>query len=98
MVAKLREYHKQGYMICIYTARNMRTYDGNLGKINVHTLPDILDWLVLHKIPHDEVIVGKPWCGDEGFYVDDKAVRPSEFVRLSPKQIAELISNESDLG
>lgn len=95
VIAKLRDYHQQGFCICIYTARNMLTYEGDVGKINVNTLPVILEWLELHNIPHDEVIVGKPWCGREGFYVDDKAVRPSEFVRLSPNQIAELLANEA---
>ena len=95
VVAKLRDYHQQGFSICIYTARNMRTYEGDVGKINVHTLPGILKWLEFHDIPHDEVIVGKPWCGKDGFYVDDKAVRPSEFVRFSPRQIAELLANEA---
>jgi capsule biosynthesis phosphatase len=95
VVAKLREFHQLGFSICIYTARNMRTYEGEVGKINVHTLPIILNWLDDHKIPHDEVIVGKPWCGTEGFYVDDRALRPSEFVRLTPEQIVELLANEA---
>ena len=94
VVAKLREYHEQGFSICIHTARNMRTYEGDIGKINIHTLPVILKWLDRHAIPYDEVVVGKPWCGTEGFYVDDKAVRPSEFTRLSQQQIVELLANE----
>ena len=53
---------------------------GQIGKINANTLPLILDWLAQHEIPYDEIHVGKPWCGTEGFYVDDKAVRPSEFL------------------
>jgi len=61
----------------------MRTYEGNIGLINANTLPIIHDWLTRHKIPFDEILVGKPWCGFEGFYVDDKTIRPSEFVNLS---------------
>lgn len=94
VIAAIREYHQLGFNICIYTARNMNTYKGDVGKINVHTLPVILEWLSRHEVPFDEVIVGKPWCGNDGFYVDDKAVRPSEFVQLSPAQIADLLSNE----
>ena len=74
---------QQGFEIVICSSRNMRTYEGQIGKINAHTLPVILDWLARHEIPSDEIHVGKPWCGTEGFYVDDKAIRPSEFLALS---------------
>lgn len=91
VVEKLRFYAAKGYRIVIQTARNMRTYGGNVGLINVHTLPIILEWLKTHDIPHDEVVVGKPWCGNGGFYVDDRAIRPSEFVRLSDEEITALL-------
>jgi capsule biosynthesis phosphatase len=82
LVQKLRDYKAMGFDIVIHTSRNMRTHAGNTGKINVHTLPVILEWLKAHDVPHDEVVVGKPWCGYEGFYIDDRSVRPDEFVEL----------------
>ena len=69
----------------------MRTYQGNIGAINKHTLPIIIDWLRRHDIPYDELYVGKPWCGFEGFYVDDKAIRPDELVKLSYAEICQLL-------
>lgn len=45
VIKKLQEYKKLGFCIVIMTARNMRTYEGNIGKINIHTLPIIIDWL-----------------------------------------------------
>jgi len=97
VIEKLREYQNLGFQIVIYTARNMRTYKNNVGKINIHTLPNIITWLNNHNVPYDEIIVGKPWCGFEGFYVDDKAIRPSEFASMNYDEIIELISNEKDL-
>ena len=91
VVEKLREYHRQGFTIVINTSRNMRTYQGNIGAINKNTLPIILDWLRRHDIPYDELYVGKPWCGFEGFYVDDKALRPDELVKLSYAEICQLL-------
>lgn len=91
VVEKLREYHRQGFTIIINTSRNMRTYQGNIGAINKNTLPIIIDWLRRHDIPYDELYVGKPWCGFEGFYVDDKAIRPDELVKLSYAEICQLI-------
>jgi len=95
VIDKLRDYRARGFEIVICSARNMRTHAGQIGKINAQTLPVILDWLGRHDIPFDEIHVGKPWCGDEGFYVDDRAVRPSEFVALSLEQIQALIAAEA---
>lgn len=94
VIEQLRNYKQQGFDITIATARNMRTYEGNVGKINIHTLPIITKWLDEHDVPYDEVIVGKPWCGHEGFYIDDRAIRPSEFASLSPEEINELLAKE----
>ena len=91
LIEKLREYKSEGFDILIQTARNMRTYQGAVGKINANTLPIIIEWLKKHDVPYDEIYVGKPWCGTEGFYIDDRAVRPSEFLSLSIKEINKLI-------
>ena len=91
VIEKLREYHRQGFTIVINTSRNMRTYQGNIGAINKNTLPIITEWLVRNDIPYDELYVGKPWCGFEGFYVDDKAIRPDELVKLSYAEICQLL-------
>ncbi|MDE5603125.1 MAG: HAD hydrolase family protein [Helicobacter sp.] len=92
VVEKLKEYHSKGFKITIYTSRSMRSTSGNIGKINIETLPQILEWLNKNAIPYDEVIVGKPWCGEEGFYVDDKAIRPSEFTSLDYEEIIQLLA------
>ncbi|GFE95875.1 MULTISPECIES: HAD family hydrolase [Gluconobacter] len=91
LIEKLREYKSEGFEILIQTARNMRTYQGAVGKINANTLPIIIEWLKKHDVPYDEIYVGKPWCGTEGFYIDDRAVRPSEFLSLSLEEINTLI-------
>lgn len=96
VVEKLKYFHSQGYEIAVFTARNMRTYSGNIGLINVYTLPNIIEWLKKYEVPFNEIIVGKPWCGDEGFYVDDRAIRPDEFAALDPTQIAALLKNPAN--
>jgi capsule biosynthesis phosphatase len=94
MIEKMSEYREAGFEIAIHTSRNVRTYDGNIGKISAHTLPVIIDWLCRHGVPFDEVYVGKPWCGNEGFYVDDRAVRPSEFLNNSHIEILKLLKSK----
>lgn len=94
IIDNLYTYKEKGFEIVIFTARNMRTHDGNIGKINIHTLPLIIEWLDRYNVPYDEVIVGKPWCGHDGFYIDDRAIRPSEFAALSQDEINALIAKE----
>lgn len=95
VIQQLVRYKEQGFEIVISTARNMRTYEGNIGKINIHTLPIITEWLEEHNVPYDEILVGKPWCGHDGFYIDDRAVRPSEFANLSFEEINQLLEKET---
>lgn len=94
MVVKLREYKEKGFYIVIYSSRNMRTYQGDLQKIQANTLPVLIEWLKRHDIPYDEIYMGKPWQGRGGFYVDDKTIRPSEFVSKSYEEIMKIIDKE----
>ena len=94
LVIKLKEYKEQGFTIVLNTSRNMNSYNNNIGLINKHTLPTIITWLEKNNIPYDEIYVGKPWCGHDGFYVDDKAIRPSEFINKTYEEIVELLGKE----
>ncbi|ECE1090075.1 capsular biosynthesis protein [Salmonella enterica subsp. diarizonae] len=94
LVVKLKEYKEQGFMIVLNTSRNMNSYNNNVGLINKNTLPILIKWLEVNSIPYDEIYVGKPWCGHEGFYVDDKAIRPSEFINYSYDEIVEILRKE----
>jgi len=94
MIEALRRYREAGFYIILMTSRNMRTYEGNIGQILANTAPVLYEWLARNGIPYDEIHFGKPWPGKGGFYVDDKAIRPSEFRALNYEQIEELLANE----
>lgn len=96
VINQLKKYKSQGFEIVISSSRNMRTFSGNTGKINIHTLPIIIEWLKKHDVPYDEIYVGKPWCGYEGFYIDDRAIRPDEFISLTYEEIKKLIKMEEE--
>ena len=76
----------------------MRTHESNVGRITAMTVPMILEWLQKHDVHFDEIVVGKPWCGEDGFYVDDRTIRPSEFTSLSFEEITDLIAAERPPG
>lgn len=87
MVNKLKEFKTQGAKIVLFTSRNMKTYGGNIGAINANTAKVMLKWLEKWEIPYDEIIYGKPWPGHKGFYVDDRSVRPDEFLKYSIEEL-----------
>ena len=87
MVEALARWRAKGFQVTLFTARNMRTHDGNMGRINKHTAPVLIDWLERHGIEYDEIIFGKPWPGPRGFYVDDRSVRPDEFLSMTEEEL-----------
>jgi capsule biosynthesis phosphatase len=91
VIETLKAYKNMGFYIILFSSRQMRTHQNNLGKINAETLPNLIEWLRKYDVPYDEIYMGKPWCGFEGFYVDDKAIRPDEFVQLDYDQIKTLL-------
>jgi len=94
MIKRLHEYQAKGYRILLFTSRNMKTYKSNLGLINKHTAPVLLEWLEKWSVPYDEILFGKPWPRNKGFYIDDRAVRPDEFLRMSEEEIQQLLGQE----
>jgi capsule biosynthesis phosphatase len=60
-----------GHTIIIYTARRMRTHNGNTGLIIKDIGYITLNTLEQFKIPYDELFFGKPYAD---FYIDDLAV------------------------
>lgn len=91
ILARLKALHADGWHIILHTARGMRSNDGNPGKIAKNVGPDLLKWLAQHDIPFDELHLAKPWPGHRGVYIDDRAVRPREFVELSFDELETLM-------
>lgn len=94
IVDKLRTLHKNGWYIIINSSRGMASKNGNIGKINVEILPTIVNWLKKHDIPHNEIHVAKPWPGKKGFYIDDRSVRPKEFLDMDIDELEEICNND----
>ena len=90
MVEKLRYYQQNGAKIVLFTSRNMNSYGGNIGLINKNTARILAAWLEKWDIPYDEIIYGKPWPGKKGFYVDDRTVRPDEFLAYPAEELGRL--------
>ncbi len=61
----------QGHYIIIYTARRMKTHQGNVGAVLRDIGQITQDTLTKYNIPYDELHFGKPYAH---FYIDDLAV------------------------
>jgi capsule biosynthesis phosphatase len=62
-----------GHTIIIYTARRMKTHNGNVGAVTSDIGRVTFDTLDKLDIPYDEIYFGKPYAH---FYIDDLAVNP----------------------
>jgi capsule biosynthesis phosphatase len=94
MKEKMKELKGKNYWIILSTSRNMNTYQGNIGLINKYTAPVLLKWLEENDVPYDEIHFGKPWCGKDGFYVDDRAIRPREFISKSIEELTNIVKRD----
>ena len=94
VVETLRAYQEAGFYVILATSRNMNSHNGNIGLLTARTAKVLMAWLDRHDIPYDELHMGKPWGGKGGFYVDDKAIRPDEFTRLSYEEILAIVGDD----
>ena len=90
MLDKLRYYKENGARIILYTSRNMNSYSGNIGLINKYTAAVLTEWLKKWDITYDEIVSGKVWPGHKGFYVDDRTIRPDEFLKYSLDELEDI--------
>jgi capsule biosynthesis phosphatase len=70
LLKKLRD---DGHEIIIYTARRMKTHNGNVGKVIKDIARVTIDTLEKFDIEYDELIFGKPIAD---IYIDDRSVNP----------------------
>ena len=92
---KIKYYKNEGAKIVLYTSRNMNSYKGNVGLINANTAPVLLKWLKKWDIPYDEIVFGKIWPGHKGFYIDDRSIRPDEFLEHTYEELEEICKKSS---
>jgi len=65
--------HLLGHTIIVYTARRMRTHNGNVGSVQADIALVTIETLNKFGIKYDELYFGKPYAH---FYIDDLAINP----------------------
>lgn len=65
---KMRELKQAGHYIIIYTARHMKTCNGDVELVKSKVGQVTIDWLKKNQVPYDELHFGKPYAEA---YIDD---------------------------
>ncbi|MDR1242454.1 MAG: NTP transferase domain-containing protein [Deltaproteobacteria bacterium] len=82
VIKKMRELADAGCRLIIHSSRRMETFGSDEARVVADIAEITLQWLKRHQVPFDGLRFGKPYARN-GFYVDDKALRPEEFARMS---------------
>lgn len=78
VISKINHLHDdENIRIVLYTARGMKSCEGNIEKIKEKNEKILITWLKQHDVHYDELVFGKP-LGD--VYVDDKCMEVREFL------------------
>ncbi len=93
-IERLQAWKAQGHYIIIFTARHMKTCQGNLGLVNARVAETALAWLRKHQIAYDEIYFGKPWAD---IYIDDNAFRFQDWEQV-PEDADHLPRNKEKLA
>lgn len=71
-IETINGWHDDGHHIIIFTARRMRTHEGDVQKVILDIGKLTVDWLERHGVRYHELIFGKPYAH---VYIDDLAWR-----------------------
>lgn len=84
LIEKMRELKTNGFYFLLFTGRGMLSLKGDKYAIDRERRPVLEEWLETYSVPCDYLLMGKPLGL---FYVDDKALRPDEFLSLEVENL-----------
>lgn len=90
VIEKVNAYRKKGYKIVIHSSRRMRTHQNNEAAVIADVAADTMAWLEKHGVQYDGLRFGKPYA-ENGFYIDDRTIRPDEFVSMDEAEIFNML-------
>ena len=87
VVEGLRKLKDKGWKVILMSARGMGRSNGDIASVSEEVKAEIKKFVEKYNVPCDDIILGKPWAS---YYIDDKAIRPDEFV----EKIDEIVNGE----
>ena len=93
-VERVRSLKEDGHTIILFTARGMRTFNGDVKKIKKEHEERLITWLSENEVPYDSLVFGKPW-GPNPIYVDNRNLSLHSFVTSNPEFFENIINAEN---
>ena len=84
LISKLNELYDSGVEIIYQTARGYISFNGNRQEAEKYYRPIIEDWFKKHNVKYNELSFNKRLAD---FYIDDKAIKPDEFLELNVEKL-----------
>jgi capsule biosynthesis phosphatase len=95
-VERIRSLKQNGHQIILFTARGMRTFNGDVKKIKKEHEERLITWLKQNEVPYDSLVFGKPW-GPNPIYVDNRNLSLHSFVTSNPEFFENIIKAENTI-
>lgn len=96
IIKLMHKLKSEGHVIILYTARHMKTCQGNTGLVVAKQGRTLLDWLKKYEVPYDELYFGKPYAD---IYIDDNCLRfEGNWTQFSDVDLTNWISAEDSFG
>jgi capsule biosynthesis phosphatase len=94
-IETINRWYDEGHHIIIFTARRMRTCEGDVEKV-IEMVGDLTkDWLARHGVKYTELIFGKPYAH---VYIDDLAQKYEGSWADVALEVERMHNVESDPG
>lgn len=77
LIATMQRLSKMGYKFILHTSRGWISCKEDPERAKEKYLKQIEAWMQKYDVPYERIIFGKPFGI---IYVDDKSIRPDEFV------------------
>lgn len=91
IIDEINKCHDMGYTIIIETARGMGSNHNDEGKALKASAEDTLRWLRENNVMYDSIKFSKSFGA---MYVDDKAIRPYEFMKYGVDGCKNIIKDD----
>ena len=95
-VERIRSLKEEGHQIILFTARGVRTFNGDVKKIKKEHQERLVNWLKQNEVPYDSLVFGKPW-GPNPIYVDNRNLSLHAFITSNPEFFENIIKAENNI-
>jgi len=80
LIEKINKLFNTDWTVIYFSARGHVSFNNDAYHVEGEVYPIMEQWMVDNNVQYDHLILGKPIAA---YYIDDKAIRPDEFLELN---------------